>query len=42
MSPEASPSFADVLDRIAAPTASPGGGTAAALAGALGAAVSQM
>lgn len=42
MSPDASPSFADLLDRIAAPTASPGGGTAAALAGALGAAVSQM
>lgn len=42
MSPYASQPFVDVLDRIAAPTASPGGGTAAALAGALGAAVGQM
>lgn len=42
MSPYAAQPFTDVLDRIAAPTASPGGGTAAALAGALGAAVGQM
>jgi formiminotetrahydrofolate cyclodeaminase len=34
--------FADLLDRIAAPTPAPGGGTAAALAGALGAALGQM
>lgn len=32
----------DVLDRIAAPTAAPGGGAAAALAGSLGAAVGAM
>ncbi|MFN7979559.1 MAG: cyclodeaminase/cyclohydrolase family protein [Vicinamibacterales bacterium] len=42
MSPYDSQPFSDVLDRIAAPTASPGGGSAAALAGALGAAVGQM
>lgn len=34
--------LAEVLDRIAAPTAAPGGGAAAALTGALGAAVSAM
>jgi formiminotetrahydrofolate cyclodeaminase len=34
--------FLELLDRIAAPTPSPGGGTAAALAGALGAALGQM
>lgn len=34
--------FTDTLDRLAAPTASPGGGTAAALSGALGTALGQM
>lgn len=42
MSAYATAPFNDVLDRIGAPTASPGGGSAAALAGALGAAVGQM
>jgi formiminotetrahydrofolate cyclodeaminase len=35
-------SFADLLERIAAKTATPGGGTAAALAGAMGAALGVM
>lgn len=34
--------FNETLDRLAAPTPSPGGGTAAALSGALGAALGQM
>lgn len=34
--------FSETLDRLAAPTPSPGGGTAAALTGALGAALGQM
>lgn len=34
--------FTETLDRLAAPTPSPGGGTAAALTGALGAALGQM
>jgi formiminotetrahydrofolate cyclodeaminase len=42
MSPLTSLPLADVLDRIAAPTPAPGGGAAAAIAGALGASVSAM
>ena len=42
MSPLTSLPLADLLDRIAAPTPAPGGGAAAAIAGALGAAVSAM
>jgi formiminotetrahydrofolate cyclodeaminase len=42
MTPLSSQPLADVLDRIAAPTAAPGGGAAAAIAGALGASVSAM
>jgi methenyltetrahydrofolate cyclohydrolase len=38
----ASHTFADVLDRLAAPSPSPGGGAAAALSGALGIALGQM
>lgn len=38
----ASQSLADLLDRLAAPTPSPGGGAAAAVSGALGAALGQM
>lgn len=38
----AHPSFLETLDRIAAPTPAPGGGTAAALAGALGASLGMM
>ncbi|MGE0813085.1 MAG: cyclodeaminase/cyclohydrolase family protein [Vicinamibacterales bacterium] len=38
----ASRSFTDLLDLLAAPTPTPGGGVAAALSGALGAAVGQM
>lgn len=42
MSGIASQSLAQILEHLAAPTPSPGGGTAAALAGALGAAVGGM
>ncbi len=42
MSPLTSLPLADLLDRIAAPTPAPGGGAAAAIAGALGASVSAM
>lgn len=42
MTPLTSLPLADVLDRIAAPTPAPGGGAAAALAGALGASVGAM
>ena len=42
MTPLTSLSLADVLDRIAAPTPAPGGGAAAAIAGALGASVGAM
>lgn len=42
MSPLTSLPLADLLDRIAAPTPAPGGGVAAAIAGALGASVSAM
>jgi len=42
MTPLAARSLADVLDRIAAPSAAPGGGAAAAIAGALGTSVSAM
>lgn len=42
MSPYSTEPLAALLDRVAAPTASPGGGTAAALAGAFGAAVGEM
>lgn len=42
MNPVASQTLTQILDRVAAPTPAPGGGTAAALAGALGAAVGQM
>lgn len=42
MSGVAALTMAQILDRLAAPTPSPGGGTAAALAGALGAAVGEM
>lgn len=42
MTPLTSLPLAGVLDRIAAPTAAPGGGAAAAIAGALGASVAAM
>lgn len=42
MNPLTSLPLADLLDRIAAPTPAPGGGAAAAIAGALGASVSAM
>ncbi len=42
MTPLTSLSLTDVLDRIAAPTPAPGGGAAAAIAGALGASVGAM
>lgn len=42
MTPLTSLPLADLLDRIAAPTPAPGGGAAAAIAGALGASVSAM